>query len=96
MPKRHNPDVGRPTLLTLEVRQRVERALADAVPVNVTAQRVGVGERTWHRWISEGKVRRPGRQAAADDWRAAAAVLERAFPERWGAPRGGVVHEPRR
>jgi hypothetical protein len=76
--------MGRPTLLTPEMRERVERELSAGAPQRVVARRAGVGERTLRRWIGDGKISRPERPAADADWRAAAKALETLFPERWG------------
>jgi hypothetical protein len=77
---------GRPCLLTDELRQWLERELDAGCPQSVAAQRAGIGQRTLERWLAHGKVRRPERPAppAEDEsWRAAAELLEHAFPERW-------------
>ena len=49
--------------------------------------RAGIGRRTLERWIAQGRVRRPERPVPPEDesWRIAASLLERTFPERWGA-----------
>lgn len=61
-PLGQNGPMGRPTLLTPELRVDVERELADGVPVVVVAQRFGIGRRTLGRWISEGRVVRSRRE----------------------------------
>jgi hypothetical protein len=48
--------VGRPTLLTDQVREQVERELAAGVPVLVVAQNAGVATRTLHSWLGDGRV----------------------------------------
>jgi hypothetical protein len=45
-------------LLTDELRQRLEGELADGVPVTVAAQRAGIGRRTLHRWLADGRLAR--------------------------------------
>src|SRR4029453_8290916 len=61
-PLGQNGPMGRPTLLTPELRVDVERELADGGPVVVVAQRLGIGRRTLGRWISEGRVVRSRRE----------------------------------
>jgi IS30 family transposase len=50
--------MARPSRLTAELRERIELELGEGVPVTVTARRVGVGPRTLHRWLKEGRVQR--------------------------------------
>jgi hypothetical protein len=51
-----NGSMGRPPKLTPELRVDLERQLADGVPVAVVAQRFGIGRRTLHRWIADGRL----------------------------------------
>lgn len=44
------------TLLTDEVRAAVERELASGVPIAVAAQRLGLGRRTLHSWLADGRI----------------------------------------
>jgi hypothetical protein len=78
--------VARPSLLTRELREWLERELDAGCPQSVAAQRAGIGQRTLERWLAQGKVRRPEPPSPPEDdsWRIAASMLERAFPERWG------------
>jgi hypothetical protein len=55
-PMSHNPSVGRESLLTEELRGKVERELAAGTPVSVAAQRLGLSRRSLTRWLSEGRV----------------------------------------
>jgi hypothetical protein len=50
--------VSRPSALTAELREQVERELADDVPVVVVAQNAGVSPRTVHSWLKAGRVER--------------------------------------
>jgi hypothetical protein len=50
--------MARPSRLTPKLCERIVHELADGVPVNVTAQRVGVPVRTLHSWLAAGKVER--------------------------------------
>jgi hypothetical protein len=52
--------VARPTILTGARRERIERELAEGIPVTVVAQNVGVHKSTVHSWLANGRVvRRP-------------------------------------
>jgi IS30 family transposase len=48
--------MARPSSLTPELRERIERELADGVPVVVVAQRAHVAESTLHRSLTRGDV----------------------------------------
>ena len=48
--------MARPSRLTPKLRERIVHELADGVPVNVTAQRVGIAPRTLHSWLADGRV----------------------------------------
>jgi IS30 family transposase len=48
--------MARPSSLTPELRERIERELADGVPVVVVAQRAHVAGSTLHRWLQRGDV----------------------------------------
>jgi hypothetical protein len=50
---------GRKTLLTDELRERIEDELASGAPQGVVAQRLGVAPRSLGRWLAEGRVSRP-------------------------------------
>jgi predicted DNA-binding transcriptional regulator AlpA len=50
--------MARPTLLTDEVREELEDALASGVPVRIAAASVGVSRPTVYKWISRGLVER--------------------------------------
>jgi hypothetical protein len=91
--KGHNRCMGRRSLLSDPLREWIEDQLAAGVAQVVIAQRAGVSTRSLRRWISTGQVRRPERPAPSEDdsWRIAASLLERAFPERWGADRAPRV-----
>jgi hypothetical protein len=51
--------MARPSSLTPELRETIERQLEQGVPVTVTAQRVGVPKRTLHSWARGGEGRAP-------------------------------------
>lgn len=63
MPKRQNDLVGRPSALTAERREAVEKALAAGAPLTAAAASADVSLRTVSRWLEEGAVVR--RQLAA-------------------------------
>jgi hypothetical protein len=81
--------MGRPTLLTDELRERIESGLADGVPQVVLAQRLGISARSISGWLHDGKITRLVRELPRlgdSDWQVAARALEASFPERWGTP----------
>jgi hypothetical protein len=47
---------GRPTKLGDAVRERIERELADGIPIAIVAQNVGVARSTLHEWIATGRA----------------------------------------
>ena len=53
--------MARPSLLSDDLRDRIESEVADGVPVVVAAQNAHVGKSTLHEWLSKGLVvrRRP-------------------------------------
>jgi transposase len=59
--------VGRPTLLTDQIREQIERELSEGVPVYVVAQSAGVSKRTLHSWLADGRVIRRPRLRLVDD-----------------------------
>jgi hypothetical protein len=48
--------MARPSSLTAERREAVERALAQGAPLTVAAASAGVSPRTVSRWLAEGEV----------------------------------------
>lgn len=52
--------MARPSVLTDELRDTIERESAEGIPVVVVAQNVGIGKSTIHSWLGKGRVvRRP-------------------------------------
>ncbi len=52
--------MARPSVLTPELRERIEVELADGIPVRIAAENAGISKSTLHAWISAGCVtRRP-------------------------------------
>jgi hypothetical protein len=54
--------MARPSALTSELRETIERQLADGIPVAVVAQNASVSRSTLHSWISSGRVVRRRRR----------------------------------
>ena len=52
----HNGRVARPSVLTDELRDTIERELAEGIPVVVVAQNVGIGKSSIHSWLGHGRV----------------------------------------
>jgi hypothetical protein len=52
----HNGRVGAPSLLTDDLRARIERELATGATQATVAQRTGVTARSLKRWLADGKV----------------------------------------
>jgi hypothetical protein len=107
----HIQRVGRKSLLTPELIERLEQMLKAGNYIGVACRAVGIGEQTFRDWLrrgrtsdapgdelyrelveraelatAEGEVRNVAQIAAAarENWQAAAWMLERSYPERWG------------
>jgi hypothetical protein len=92
----------RPTKLTPEVRAKLVGLLRAGAYVTAAARAAGVSRSVVYHWMqtdqvfadevhrarAEGEARHVASvmRAAPEDWRAAAFVLERQWPERWGPP----------
>lgn len=88
---------GRPTILTADLQNEIVEALKTGLPIKLTCEYVGIGERTFYDWqaqipqfaqaVRQARVGgamemlREVRKAAPTDWRAAAEALRLAFPQ---------------
>ena len=50
--------MGRPSALTSEVRELLERELADGVSPRIAAERVGVSTSSVYSWLADGRIER--------------------------------------
>jgi hypothetical protein len=59
--------MGRPSLLTDELREQLEAALAGGTPIRIAAEGAGISRATLHSWIAQGLVARRPRLRLVDD-----------------------------
>jgi hypothetical protein len=89
---------GRKTLLTKPLQRKIERLLAQGHTITTVCQAVAIGQRTYYQWcernpqfsqattcaIGKSKIVLVDKLRLSDDWRAAAFLLERRWPEEFG------------
>jgi|SRR6516165_3985687 len=89
---------GRKTLLTKPLQRKIERFLAQGHSIKTVAAMAGPGERTFYEWcekhpqfsqaatraLARSKIALVNKVRLADDWRGAAFLLERRWPDEYG------------
>jgi hypothetical protein len=89
---------GRKTLLTRPLQRKIERLLAQGHTITTVCQAVAIGQRTYYQWceripqfaqattcaIGQSKIFLVEKLRLSDDWRAAAFLLERRWPDEFG------------